>query len=219
MKRERLQMQTEGSTEPIDAGRTEATGERGEREEARGKREKKAKGSIDWAPIRKDWSRGLPVAQIAKEHGIKEMTIYSQAHRHRWPKREAILKGKIAVVDPKQIAEKAVEKGIEKAVAEQEPVIKQVVREKLNAWFQRILTTTDKLQTHVDLLADGRLEVEELKSLASTVEVVDRVARRTFGLDSPSGSSVSVFSVSAPTVQCPIIDVEPIPEQVPASVS
>lgn len=209
-------MQTEQSKESVDTNRTEAKEERETEGKAKGKGEKKAKGSIDWAPIRKAWSRGLPVAQIAKEHGIKEMTIYSQANRHRWPKREAVLKGKIAVVDPKQIAEKAVEKGIEKAVAEQEPVIKQVVREKLNAWFQRILTTTDKLQTHVDLLADGRLEVEELKSLASTVEVVDRVARRTFGLDSPAGSSVSVFSVAAPTVQCPIIDVEPIPESTPA---
>lgn len=210
-------METEQSTQPIDAGRTEAKEGKQEEGKANGKGEKKAKGSIDWAPIRKAWSRGLPVAQIAKEHGIKEMTIYSQANRHRWPKREAVLKGKIAVVDPKQIAEKAVEKGIEKAVAEQEPAIKQVVRERLNAWFQRILTTTDKLQTHVDLLADGRLEVEELKSLASTVEVVDRVARRTFGLDSPAGSSVSVFSVAAPVVSCPVIDVEPISEASSAS--
>lgn len=203
-------MKTEESTEPIDAAATEA-------KEGKEPREKKAKGSIDWAPIRKAWSRGLPVAQIAKEHGVKEMTIYSQANRHRWPKREAVLKGKIATVDPKELAQKAVEKSIEKAVMEQAPAINNAIKEKLNAWFQRVLTTSDKLQSHIDAMADGRLEAEEVKTLSSSLETVDRIARRTFGLDSPAGSPVSVFSVSAPTISCPVIDVEAIPETAPAS--
>lgn len=203
-------MQTETMEQTVDAGCTEA-------KEGKEPREKKAKGSIDWAPIRKAWSRGLPVAQIAKEHGVKEMTIYSQANRHRWPKREAVLKGKIATVDPKELAQKAVERSIEKAVTEQAPAINNAIREKLNAWFQRVLTTSDKLQSHIDSMADGRLEAEEVKTLSSSLETVDRIARRTFGLDAPSGSPVSVFSVSAPTISCPVIDVETIPEATPAS--
>jgi transposase-like protein len=194
----------------IDAAGTEA-------KEGKEPREKKAKGSIDWAPIRKAWSRGIPVAQIAKEHGVKEMTIYSQANRHRWPKREAVLKGKIATVDPKELAQKAVERSIEKAVMEQAPAINNAIREKLNAWFQRVLTTSDKLQSHIDAMADGRLEAEEVKTLSSSLETVDRIARRTFGLDSPAGSPVSVFSVQSPAISCPVIDVETIPEATPAS--
>jgi hypothetical protein len=205
-------MQTETMEQTVDARCTEAK----EGNELRGK---KAKGSIDWAPIRKAWSRGLPVAQIAKEHGVKEMTIYSQANRHRWPKREAVLKGKIATVDPKELAQKAVERSIEKAVIEQAPAINNAIREKLNAWFQRVLTTSDKLQSHIDAMADGRLEVEEIKSLSSSLETVDRIARRTFGLDSPGQSPVSVFSVAAPTINCPVIDVETLPEATPSSTS
>jgi hypothetical protein len=204
-------MQTEDMEQSIDASCTEA-------KEGKEPREKKAKGTIDWAPIRKAWSRGLPVAQIAKEHGVKEMTIYSQANRHRWPKREAVLKGKIATVDPKELAQKAVEKSIEKAVMEQAPAINNAIKEKLNAWFQRVLTTSDKLQSHIDAMADGRLEAEEVKTLSSSLEVVDRIARRTFGLDGPAGSPVSVFSVSAPTITCPVIDVETVPETTSASV-
>ena len=194
----------------VDTAATEA-------KEGKEPREKKAKGSIDWAPIRKAWSRGLPVAQIAKEHGVKEMTIYSQANRHRWPKREAVLKGKIATVDPKELAQKAVERSIEKAVIEQAPAINNAIREKLNAWFQRVLTTSDKLQSHIDAMADGRLEAEEVKTLSSSLETVDRIARRTFGLDSPGQSPVSVFSVQSPAVLCPVIDVETIPEATPVS--
>lgn len=194
------------SGEPIDAVATEAKSRR-----------KREKGSIDWAPIRKAWSRGIPVAQIAKEHDVKEMTIYSQANRHRWPKREAVLKGKIAVVDPKELAQKAVEKSIEKAVVDQMPAINKAVRERLNAWFERVLTTSDKLQTHIDGMADGRLEAEEVKTLSSSLETVDRIARRTFGLDSPTGTSaVSVFSVSSPAIPCPVIDVDSLPEATPA---
>ncbi len=203
-------MQTEDMEQTVDTTATEA-------KEGKEPTEKKAKGTIDWAPIRKAWSRGLPVAQIAKEHGVKEMTIYSQANRHRWPKREAVLKGKIATVDPKELAQKAVEKSIEKAVMEQAPAINNAIKEKLNAWFQRVLTTSDKLQSHIDAMADGRLEAEEVKTLSSSLETVDRIARRTFGLDAPSGSPVSVFSVSAPTISCPVIDVEAIPETAPAS--
>lgn len=205
-------METEDGQDSIDAAATEA-------ESPREQRERKTKGSIEWAPIRKAWSRGIPVAQIAKEHGVKEMTIYSQANRHKWPKREAVLKGKIAIVDPKEIAQKAVEKSIEKAIVEQMPSINNVVRERLNGWFQRVLVTTDKLQSHIDAMADGRLEAEEVKTLSSSLETVDRVARRTFGLDSPGGHVASVFSVASPNVLCPVIDVETVPDAVTNSVA
>ena len=207
-------MQTEDGKQPIDAGRTEATEQRETEGKAKGRREK---GSIDWGPIRKDWNGGVSVAEISEKYGLSQSTVYSQAQRHRWPRREILAKGRSAPINAEAVASKAVEKAIETTVAQQVPAINAVVRQKLSKWFEKVLATADRLHSQVDMMSGGRLEVEEIKSLASTLETIDRVSRRTFGLDSPSGSPVSVFSVAAPVVSCPVIDVEPIPEATPAS--
>lgn len=207
-------METEESKQAIDATRTEAKEQREAERKTKGRREK---GSIDWGPIRKDWNGGVSVAEISEKYGLSESTIYSQAQRHRWPKRDLLAKGRQAPINAPAVAAKAVEKAIESTVAQQVPAINAVVREKLAAWFEKVLATADRLHSQVDMMSGGRLEVEEIKSLASTLETIDRVSRRTFGLDSPAGSSVSVFSVSAPVVSCPVIDVEPLPESTPAS--
>lgn len=209
-------MQTEQSTEPVDTGPTGAKEEGETGGKAKGRREK---GSIDWGPIKRDWNNGVAVAEIREKYGIGLSSIYSQAKRHRWTRRETIIRGKTVPVNPTAVASKAVEKAIETTVSQQVPAIQQAVREKLNVWFQKVLVTTDRLHKQVDEMSEGRLEVEEIKSLSSSLETVDRIARRTFGLDSPAGSTVSVFSVSAPVVSCPVIDVEPIPEATPASVT
>ena len=203
-------MQTETMEQTVDTTATEAKEER----EPRGKREK---GSIDWGPIRKDWNGGVSVAEISEKYGLSQSTIYSQAQRHRWPRREILAKGRVAPIKAEVVASKAVEKAIETTVAQQVPAINAVVREKLSAWFEKVLATADRLHSQVDMMSGGRLEVEEIKSLASSLETIDRVSRRTFGLDSPGQSPVSVFSVASPAVLCPVIDVETIPEATPAS--
>lgn len=210
-------MQTEQSKESVDTGRTEAEAQK---EEGKAKGEmvkRRAKGTIDWGPIRKEWMKGCDVAEMASRHGTSPKTIYSQAARRKWPARETVVKAAAVTSRTGEMAGEVVKRSIETSVAEQAPAIAAAVREQLNGWFTKVLRTTDKLQSHVDAMADGRLEVEEVKSLASSLEVVDRVARRTFGLDSPAGSAVSVFSVAAPVVSCPVIDVEPISEATPAS--
>lgn len=208
-------MQTETMEQTVDAAATEAK----EGKEPRGEqRERRAKGSVDWAPIKRDWNNGVAVAEIREKYGIGLSSIYSQAKRHRWARRETIVKGRTVPVSAPAVAAKATEKAIEQAVSAHAPAINSIVREKLAAWFEKVLVTTDRLHKQVDAMSEGRLEVEEIKSLSSSLETVDRIARRTFGLDSPAGSPVSVFSVSAPTISCPVIDVETIPETTPASV-
>jgi hypothetical protein len=207
-------MRTEESTEAIDTTATEAK----EGKEPRGKREgKRAKGTIDWNPVKRDWNRGLAVAEIARIHNLETSTIYAQASRHKWTKRQVVLKSKIETVDPREIAQKAVEKRIEKEIQAHAPAISNAIRERLNGWFEKVLLTSGKLQVQIDNMVEGRLEVEEIKSLSSSLETVDRIARRTFGLDSPGQSTVSVFSVQSPAVLCPVIDVETIPATTPAS--
>jgi hypothetical protein len=215
-------MQTETMEQTVDTAGTEAKEQREpkqERQKQEGKREgKRAKGTIDWNPVKRDWNRGLSVAEIARIHNLETSTIYAQASRHKWTKRQVVLKSKIETVDPKEIAQKAVEKRIEKEIQAHAPAITNAVRERLNGWFEKVLLTSGKLQVQIDNMVEGRLEAEEIKTLSSSLETVDRIARRTFGLDAPSGSPVSVFSVSAPTITCPVIDVETIPEATPASV-
>lgn len=203
-------MQTETMEQTVDTAGTEGESQR----EQKGKREK---GSIDWGPIRKDWNGGVSVAEISEKYGLSQSTIYSQAQRHRWPRREILAKGRVAPIKAEVVASKAVEKAIETTVAQQVPAINAVVREKLSAWFEKVLATADRLHSQVDMMSGGRLEVEEIKSLSSSLETIDRVSRRTFGLDSPAGSPVSVFSVASPAISCPVIDVETIPETTPAS--
>jgi len=187
-----------------------------EKEAPREKRQRKAKGSIDWAPVKRDWNRGLAVAEIARMHGIETSTIYAQACRHKWTKRPVVLKSKIQRVDPNEVAKKAVEKQIQKEIDEKAPVIANAVKQRLNEWFEKVLRTSGKLQMHIENTVEGHCEVEEIKSLSSSLETVDRIARRTFGLDSPTGTSaVSVFSVSSPAILCPIIDVDSLPEANP----
>lgn len=203
-------MQTEGMEQTVDAAATEAEPQR----EQRGKREK---GSIDWGAIKKRWNNGESVGEISQATGVKEATIYSHAMRYRWPKRQMLGGGRKTTIEAPALVEKAVEKAVETGVATQMPALNAAIREKLAAWFEKVLKTTDRLQSQIDGYADGRLEVEEIKTLSSSLETVDRIARRTFGLDSPAGSPVSVFSVAAPTINCPVIDVETIPETTPST--
>jgi hypothetical protein len=201
----------------VDTAATEAEPQREPKQERPKQEGRRAKGSVDWGAIKKRWNNGESVGEISQATGVKEATIYSHAMRYRWPKRQMLGGGRKTTIEAPALVEKAVEKAVETGVATQMPALNAAIREKLSAWFEKVLKTTDRLQSQIDSYADGRLEVEEIKTLSSSLETVDRIARRTFGLDSPAGSPVSVFSVQSPAISCPVIDVETIPEATPAS--
>jgi hypothetical protein len=214
-------MQTEESTEAIDTTATEAKEQREpkqERQKQEGKRGRTAKRmDVDWVMVKRRYLDGEPAMQIAEELGIPCQTVYSHIRRSRWPKPEPRQIAKqVAPVMAKTVAQQTQEI-VKQEVTSQAPAIAAEARKKLNDWFGKVLRVTDTLHRQIEDASERRCEVEEIKSLASSLEVVDRIARRTFGLDSPSGSPVSVFSVSAPTISCPVIDVETIPEATPAS--
>lgn len=214
-------MQTEDGKQPIDAGRTEAEAQR----ETEGKAKGKGKGrtlkrmDVDWVLVKRRYLDGEPAMQIAAELGIPCQTVYSHIRRSKWPKPapRAVAK-EVAPVLQKTVAQETAEI-VKQEVSAQAPAIAAEARRKLNDWFAKVLRVTDTLHRQIEDAAERRCEVEEIKSLSSSLETVDRIARRTFGLDSPAGSTVSVFSVAAPVVSCPVIDVEPIPEATPASTS
>jgi predicted transcriptional regulator len=201
----------------VDASCTEAE-QKQERQKQEGKRGRTAKRmDVDWVMVKRRYLDGEPAMQIAEELGIPCQTVYSHIRRSRWPKPEprAVAK-QVAPVLAKTVAQQTHEI-VKQEVTSQAPAIAAEARKKLNDWFGKVLRVTDTLHRQIEDASERRCEVEEIKSLASSLETVDRIARRTFGLDSPAGSPVSVFSVSAPTISCPVIDVEAIPETAPAS--
>ena len=207
-------MQTEETQQTVDAGRTEAK----DGKEPRGKRGRTAKRmDVDWVMVKRRYLDGEPAMQIAEELGIPCQTVYSHIRRSKWPKPvpRAIAKT-VAPVLAKTVAQQT-QDIVKQEVTSQAPAIAAEARKKLNDWFGKVLRVTDTLHRQIEDASERRCEVEEIKSLASSLETVDRIARRTFGLDSPSGSPVSVFSVQSPAVLCPVIDVETIPEATPAS--
>jgi len=207
-------MQTEDMEQSIDAGRTEAK----EGREQRGKRGSTVKRmDVDWMLVKRRWMSGEPAMQIAADMQIPYQTVYSHIRRSKWPKPEPKrVQQAVAPIVQKTVAQETRE-AVQREVAQQAPAIAAETRRRLNEWFESVLRNAGMLQRQIEDASSRRCEVEELKTLSSSLETVDRIARRTFGLDAPAGSPVSVFSVSAPTISCPVIDVETIPEATPVS--
>lgn len=206
-------METMESKESVDATRTEAKEEGETGGKAKGRTLKRM--DVDWALVKRRWMSGEPAMQIASDMQIPYQTVYSHIRRSKWPKPKPkeVQQAMVPVVQ-KTVAQETKE-AVQREVMAQAPAIAAETRKRLNEWFEAVLRNAGMLQRQIEDASARRCEVEEVKSLASSLEVVDRVARRTFGLDSPAGSAVSVFSVAAPVVSCPVIDVEPIPESTP----
>ena len=152
-------------------------------------------GTIQWGRIRKEWEAGGSTTQIAYRHGITYDAIWKRSKREGWvkPEREQTSQQVSQPASPVSVA----------------------VKERLGRHFATVLSQVETLQRGIDEHSCRRLEVEELKTLSTTLDNLDRIARRTFGLDGPGGGSPgSLLATVAPAVLCPVIDAEPVPAQV-----
>jgi hypothetical protein len=93
------------------------------------------------------------------------------------------------------------------------PILSEEAKRHVKQWFDKVLSTAGRIHEQIDERLDRKLEVEELKSLALTLSSVDSTARRTFGLDQPGGPAASPWAAASLARQCPVIDVEPIPDK------
>lgn len=217
-------MQTDDGKQLIDTGRTEA-----ETQKEEGKQKPRApRNGADWRRIRQEWVQGYAIKEIAKAHGLSEGAIYSRASRLQWPKRAALIPEgralakipeapKKAVVEvPDKAVKEATEAAIAQAVNAQGMALQAKVRERIEGWFNVVSSNANRLQEHITEKTAGNLEVEEIKSLSSSLASLHGTMRQVFGIDTPEGSRVAAYITSAPVVSCPVIDVEPIPESTPA---
>ena len=200
------------STEPIDATLTE-------KEAPRERASTRKRMDVDWQLVKRRFQSGEPVMQIANELGIPAQTAYARIRRSKWKKPDPQTVQRVIVPAAAKTVAQETKETVQREVQLMAPALAAEARRKLNDWFERVLSTTEILHRQISDASSKRLEVEEIKSLSSSLETVDRIARRTFGLDSPTGSAspVSVFSVASPAIACPIIDVDTLPEATPAT--
>lgn len=174
--------------QPLDADPTEA----------KARKRYPKPGTVQWGRIRKEWEAGASPATLAYRHGITYDAVYKRSKREGWEKREPASQQVSQQVSPPA-------------------PIQNAVKERLGRHFQQVLQQVETLQRGIDEHSSRRLEVEELKTLSTTLDNLDRIARRTFGLDGPGGSAPgSLLATVAPAVLCPVVDVEPVPPSVAA---
>ena len=172
----------------IDAGPTEAKAPR---------KRHPARGETPWGRIRKEWEAGASPSAIAYRYGITYSTLWKRSKRDDWKREATSLQPPAESSQGQQVQQSA------------EIPIKGVIRERLGRHFQQVLNQVEILQQGIGEHSSRRLEVEEIKSLSQSLDLVDRIARRTFGLDGPSGGSPgSLLATVAPAVLCPVIEAE-----------
>jgi len=172
--------------QPVDAASTATKAPKKERKQY------PKNGSIQWGRIKKEWEAGASPTTLAYRHGITYDAVYKRIKREGWERRE-----------PAAVQE--VSQPVNQPIA-------MAVKERLGRHFQQVLNQVETLQRGIDEHSSRRLEVEELKTLSTTLDNLDRIARRTFGLDGPGGGSPgSLLATVAPAVLCPIIEAEVAP--------
>ena len=169
----------------------------------------------NWIAIKRCWTAGEPVLDIASRFDLPPSSIYVQASRAKWPKRRDIQAAPVINLGPNLTSiARITEAALPQIIAQQHSAISAEVKARIRLWFDKTLTAADGLHAQVTSKIQGRLDVEEVKSLASSLEVIDRVARRTFGLDSPGSQGAGVAGlalVSQPWSGSAVIDVTPEP--------
>jgi len=170
-----------------------------------------------WKVIRKRYLAGEEIADVAKEYGISESAIYAKVSRHNWPRRSmAIARGMKVAALPEPISAKQTEAIVNEAARAEVPAIQARIAKQVGNWLSKVEQNANDLQEKVSDRIHGRLEVEEIKTLALTLSSLHNTMRSVFGLDAPGGPAASPWAAASLARQCPVIDVEPVPDKAAA---
>lgn len=154
---------------------------------------RKARG--DWPVIRAAWEAGERPVDLAKRFPISPETISNKATKDQWQRAglntTRIASKAIAANLIPQVVQQEVKAAIHEEVAKVTHGIPAAVRAKLEEHFAAVIGTATELHKVIDRKVKGSLEVEEIKSLSSSLLNVDAIKRRAFGLDGPEGQRIS----------------------------
>lgn len=168
--------------------------------EAKPPRKNPPRREMPWGRIQREWESGASPSAIAHRHGTTYSNLWKRAKKYGWQRK------------PDAAIEPAGSQQSPPAQQSPENSIRGAVRERLGRHFTRVLDEVEILQRGIGEHSSRRLEVEEIKSLSQSLDLVDRIARRTFGLDAPGGGSPgSLLATVAPAVLCPVIEAEVSP--------
>jgi transposase-like protein len=167
-----------------------------------------------WKAIKRQYLNGENIAEVAKQHGIAESSIYAKATRYSWPKRSvSINNGRILAELPSKALITSSSAAVNQATQAEMPAIQAKVAAHIGQWLSKVEQNANDLQERVAEKILGKLEVEEIKTLALTLSSLNGTMRSVFGLDQPGGPAASPWAAASLARQCPVIDVEPVPAQ------
>ncbi len=119
-----------------------------------------------WAELRTAYAGGAGLRELARSMGIPPGTILSRARREQWKGHIQAAKA-LTVLPPERTPDKTT---LQAVVASKQPTGERHV-ERMSATVERIMESIERL--------DGK----DLLVLSTLLEKYDRLARRSFGLD------------------------------------
>ena len=123
-----------------------------------------------WQQIKAGYAAGIGLREIARNMNVPEGTVLARAKREGWTQQIESAKHAVALTQSNAIM----------------PLqsIAAVMQERGERYRERMADVSEKVAGHLETM-----EADEILSRSSQVEKIDTVARRTFGLDSPTAGS------------------------------
>lgn len=127
---------------------------------------------VDWDALKTLYIKGASFAEIAKRSGISAVAVRAHASRYKW----------------------------KEAVAAASTALQQSVTltwaERGQHWANRVGDVVEKHLAHIERAEPGSMKARDFESLLRVLETLDKIGRRTFGLDSHSASSALALQVN-----------------------
>jgi len=124
-----------------------------------------------WQEIQTAYAGGVPLREIARKMGIPSGTILSRAKRENWTL-------KAASVKLKERPELARDLLVPSSDITTHEAIAMTMRERADRYTDRMAGIGEKVLPHIESLSPV-----EILYLSEKIDRLDRVARRSFGLD------------------------------------
>jgi hypothetical protein len=118
-----------------------------------------------WQQIKAGYAAGVGLREIARKMNVPETTVLARAKREGWTRQIAAAKHEAALMQS----------------------IAAVMQERGERYRERIANVSERITGHLE-----SMEADEILLRSAQVEKIDSVARRTFGLDSPTPGNGAV---------------------------
>ena len=141
-----------------------------------------------WEQIKTAYASGIGLRELARNMEIPAGTVLAYAKRHGWTQEIAAAK----LIERPQLAREIAKPHAINAITPMQSIA-AVMQERGERYRERVAGISEKVIGHVE-----SMEADEILLRSSQVEKIDTVARRTFGLDSPTpGGGVLNLAVLA----------------------